>query len=96
MKVQVVYAQVFNQKVMNLQVPEGTTLSFAIQKSGILECCPEINQHTQVVGVYGEVIYDPDCYILDEGDRVEIYRPLKIDPKEARRQRALDASKAGM
>lgn len=74
------------QKLIALDVPSGTTLAEAIKLSQICELYPEIDLTQQAVGVHGEKrdLHD----VLQNEDRVEIYRPLIIDPKEARRIRA--------
>jgi len=76
-----------------LHVPVGTTLGEAIALSGMLKRYPDINLLKNKVGVFGKV-RELD-YVLKQGDRVEIYRPLIADPKEARRRRAAEAKKKG-
>ena len=72
--------------VIALEVPPGTTLREAIERSGLLAQCPEIDLARCGVGVFGK------ARGLDEpvaaGDRVEVYRPLREDPKERRRRAA--------
>ena len=85
MKVGVAYATAQRQVWLDVEVPEGATVQDAIQRSGILEQFPEIDLETQKVGVFGQVAkLDKE---LEEGDRVEIYRPITADPKEAKRKR---------
>ena len=84
--VEVVYATPQQQTVIPLQVPAGTRLGQAIALSGIGQLHPEINLNTQAVGVFGELA-TPDR-VLRNGERVEIYRPLLADAKQARRRRA--------
>ena len=81
--VEVVYALPTEQVVLELRVPLGTTARSAIELSGILTRFPEIRLADNPIGVYGRVV-DPDR-VLEDGDRVEIYRPLEMDPREARR-----------
>lgn len=88
--VEVIYATPEHQEPISVLLPIGSTIPDAIQVSRILEIYPEIAEKSLVCGIYGEIIHDPANYALDEGERVEIYRPLLIDPKEARRQRVLD------
>ncbi len=85
-KVQVCYATVHEVTLLDLQVPAGTTLSEAVTHSGILQKHPEIDIATTKFGIYGKLKSADSA--LREGDRVEIYRPLIADPKEARRRRA--------
>lgn len=55
---------------------------------------PALTHDTLSLGIFSRLLDDPNAYILQDGDRLEIYRPLIIDPKEARRQRADKAKKA--
>ena len=70
---------------VDLQLPAGATLVEALQASGVLERHPGIELATAKVGVWGKLaaLDTP----LRDGDRVELYRPLLVDPKEARRLR---------
>lgn len=88
MEVEVAYARPDRQRIVRLQVPEGTTLMEAAKRSGITRLFPEINLDEIDMGVFGKVVKKPDEQLLREGDRVELYRPLKIDPKQARLNRA--------
>jgi len=81
--IEVAYARPDEQVVLALRVPAGTTAREAIERSGILIQFPEIRLTDNPVGVYGRVV-DPGR-ALENGDRVEIYRPLEVDPREARR-----------
>lgn len=85
-KIEVVYASPQTQKLLALDIDEGTTIEMAIHQSGILSFFPEINLQKQKVGVFGKARSLTD--VVQEGDRIEIYRPLLIDPKEARRTKA--------
>lgn len=91
--VEVAYATPEKQQIISLQVPEGTVALEAIKQSGIAEVFPQINIEADPMGIFGNTLGARGLavavkYILKEGDRVEIYRPLIADPKEARRQRA--------
>ena len=87
-EVEVAYARPDEQVILALEVPAGTTVEAAIRRSGVLERFPEIDLSTNKVGVFGKVgKLDQE---LVRGDRVEIYRPLIADPKEARKQRAAE------
>ena len=70
------------QLTLTLQV--GSTITTALEHSGLLPIYPEIKDY--LVGIFGTVV--PLNTQLKTGDRIEIYRPLLIDPKEKRRQRA--------
>lgn len=87
-EVEVAYARPDEQVILALQVPDGSTIEDAIRRSGVLERFPEIDLATNKVGVFGKAgKLDQE---LSPGDRVEIYRPLIADPKEARKQRAAE------
>ncbi|MCC5812600.1 MAG: RnfH family protein [Ectothiorhodospiraceae bacterium] len=84
--VEVAYALPDRQVVLPLTVSRGTTVEQAIMRSGILHQFPDIDLRTQAVGIYGTVVELQRP--LQPEDRVEIYRPLLVDPKEVRKQRA--------
>ena len=86
MSVEVAYASVTRQGVVALNVTVGSTIQEVIMLSGVLAEFPEIDLDRQKVGIFGKrkALSDLVC----DGDRVEIYRPLTIDPKEARRTKA--------
>jgi len=87
-EVEVAYARPDEQIILALKVPAGATIEDAIRRSSVLERFPEIDLATNKVGVFGKVgRLDQE---LSPGDRVEIYRPLIADPKEARKQRAAE------
>ena len=87
-QVEVAYARPDRQEIVPVNVPEGTTALEAAKLSGITDIFPEIDPDTIDMGVFGKVIKDPAAHELREVDRVELYRPLKIDPKQARLNRA--------
>ncbi|MCF6264266.1 MAG: RnfH family protein [Xanthomonadales bacterium] len=84
--VEIAYARPDKQLIRSLEVSQGTTLAEAIELSGIVEDFPEIRWDTKNVGVFSQK--KPLNYVLQENDRIEIYRPLIIDPMEARRLKA--------
>lgn len=91
--VEVVYALPDRQKIIPLLVEPGTTAYQAVLKSGIAQFFPELDLESAPLGIFGQTLGTKGLapakqYALQEGDRVEIYRPLKADPKEARRRRA--------
>ncbi|WP_404365062.1 RnfH family protein [Marinobacter sp.] len=88
MKIEVAYATPEKQKILALDVPEGTSAKEAVLQSGITDVFPEIDPETIDMGIFGKVIKTPQSHPLRDGDRVELYRPLKIDPKQARLNRA--------
>lgn len=77
--VEVVVARPERQTLHRLLLPEGSTVGDALAASG-LDAAPGR------VGIYGTVV--PAKTVLRDGDRVEIYRPLRADPKDLRRLRA--------
>lgn len=83
--VEVCYARADVQAVVALKLMRGSTARDAVSQSGLSQRFPELDG-TQPLGVYGKRVADD--YPLQDGDRVEILRPLAIDPKEARRRRA--------
>ncbi|WP_413741420.1 RnfH family protein [Sodalis sp. RH15] len=85
-RVEVVYALPERQYLYPLTLPAGSMLKDAIEASGILALRPEIDLGKNKVGIFSRPAVLED--ILNDGDRVEIYRPLLLDPKEWRRQRA--------
>jgi uncharacterized protein len=84
MRVEIVYAVRDTADVVTVQLPAGATVRDAIAASGIADRHPGVE--LSALGVYGKRV-SADTR-LAEGDRVEIYRPLLLDPKERRRQRA--------
>lgn len=84
--IEVAYGTAENQTLIELQVRRGTTLIEAIRLSAIADKCPEINIDDSRKGLFGKLANDEK--VLKNHDRVEIYRPLLVDPKEARRRRA--------
>ena len=84
--VEVVYARTQFQTVLAVQVPSGTTALEAVRRSGILTRHPELVEDTLELGVFGSAV--AHTYAVEQGDRVEIYRPLQVDPVTRRRQLA--------
>lgn len=85
-EVEVVYGKTGAARVIKQQVANNATLREAIEQSGILEMFPEIDLDRTKVGIFSK---KRDLrHVLQAGDRVEIYQPLRVDPKEARRRRA--------
>ena len=75
-----------NQLERQLELQSPVTAKHAIEQSGILEAYPSLDINRCDVGIYSQSV-SLDC-ILKNLDRVEIYRPLVINPKDARRLRA--------
>jgi len=89
MHVSVVYALPHEQDLEFLDVAEGTTAEEAVHISGVQEKYPEIDLAVNKLGVFAKLV--PPSYILQDGDRVEIYRPLPRKPRDAH---AVDDKKA--
>ena len=87
-RVEVAFARPDKQEIIALNVEQGTTAVEAVKLSGIVAVFPEIDPETHNMGIFGKAIKAPHSHELRDGDRVEIYRPLKIDPKQARLNRA--------
>lgn len=92
MRIQICYALPDRQLLRDLTVAKGTTIGEAIRLSGITRELTDIDLTTCRVGIYGKV-KSLEAQ-LREGDRIEIYRPLRADPKDARRRRAQKKPKA--
>lgn len=86
MTVEVAYATPVTQTVRTVTLSAGETVMVAIEQSGLYTDYPELKTATLVVGVFGQKV--ALSHLVQAGDRVEIYRPLILDPKEARRLRA--------
>jgi putative ubiquitin-RnfH superfamily antitoxin RatB of RatAB toxin-antitoxin module len=83
---QVVYAEAGRQTRLEILLPEGSTVSDAIRASGIATMIPEGSIDAGQCGIFARKV-TPD-HVVKQGDRIEIYRPLLIDPMDARRRRA--------
>lgn len=70
---------------IELTVPLGTSVGEAVQLSGVAKSCPDLDLRHAKMGIYGRVV--PQTTLVEDGDRVEVYRPLIADPKDARRRR---------
>ena len=86
--VEVAYGRRDDQRIVSLSVPSDTTAGDALTGSGLVETFPEIDPATCTLGVFGHVVAAD--HVLQSGDRVEVDRPLAMDPREARRQLAAE------
>lgn len=93
--VEVAYALPHKQKIAAVQVAPGTGARDVVRQSGIARDFPELDIEAANLGLFGKAVKDD--YLPGPGDRIEIYRPLKADPKDARKARAAKAreKKAG-
>lgn len=84
--VEVAYATPARQILLRIEAPAGSTVAEAIDLSGIRVEFPDLEPEPAAVGIFSrKVSLDHE---VNDGDRVEIYRPLLADPKEMRKQRA--------
>lgn len=85
MNIGVCYAEAERQLWLRLEVPDESTIQEAIELSGVLKQYPQIDLTTQKVGVYGKLakLEAP----IKEGDRIEIYRKITVDPQQVQRRR---------
>lgn len=86
LQVEVAAALPERQLVLSLELPPGSTVQDAIEKANLTSHIPNLSIEPKRIGVFGRLCA-PER-LLKNGDRVEIYRPLKADPKEVRRQLA--------
>lgn len=83
--VEVAYAEPRRQFLQRVELRSGATVADAIRASGVERECA-IDAESLAVGVWSKTV--DRGTLLRDGDRVELYRPLQVDPKEARRRRA--------
>ena len=93
-QVEVVYARADSQRLLRLTLPRGINAREAVMRSGLEAQFQELDLANCTLGVFGKVLAKPEERLLEEGDRVEIYRPLIADPKEVRKLRAARAAQA--
>ena len=93
MRAEVAYAAAERQVLVAIDVDEGATVEMALRQAAGHAAFDGLNLNRMPVGVYGKRV--DRSRVLRPGDRIELYRPLLLDPKEARRRRAL-ANKASV
>lgn len=84
--VEVAYALQQHQHLISVRLPRGSSAAEAVECSGLLQQCPELGSGALTLGVFGRRC--AAATPLNDGDRVEVYRQLVIDPKTRRRRRA--------
>lgn len=84
--IEVAYALPEKQSIVEVTVAEGTSALDAVKASSIVQKFPEIDPETAKMGVFGKAI--KPAYVLQAGDRIEVYRALIADPKANRKARA--------
>ena len=85
--IEVCFGDVDSQVVLVFQVPAGTTVRNAVLESKLPVLFPSYDFSVLECGVYGQGV--PDHHLIHAGDRVEVYRPLVLDPKARRRLKAM-------
>jgi putative ubiquitin-RnfH superfamily antitoxin RatB of RatAB toxin-antitoxin module len=83
MRVEVVFALHERQELIETDVEEGATVADAVAASKLTRVFPEVDFAALQAGIWGKPVARDNP--VRDGDRVELYRPLQIDPKEARR-----------
>jgi uncharacterized protein len=84
--VEVVCATAERQCLRRITLPAGSTVMQAVEQCGLLQDMPEVELDPSRLGIFSRRVAPDE--VLQDGDRVEIYRPLTLDPKDARRRRA--------
>lgn len=92
-QVEVVYGTPNKQELLTVTLDDGIDVEQAITQSGILSIFPEIDLKINKVGIWNRAVKLND--IVNDLDRIEIYRPLIADPKEVRKRRAEQAKADG-
>jgi putative ubiquitin-RnfH superfamily antitoxin RatB of RatAB toxin-antitoxin module len=92
-RVEVVFATPDRQFLQACSVPRGSSVADAIECSKLVQEFPGLDLNSHAVGVWGKVVERSKS--VQEGDRIEIYRPLPVDPRDARRQHAVDGGFMG-
>jgi len=94
-EVEVAFALPEKQLILPLKVAAGTTAFDAAVQSKIVAHFPGLDLENAAMGIFGKIEKKPKQRVLQPGERVEIYRPLLIDPKETRRRRAQNKADKG-
>ena len=86
--VEVAYALLEKQMIVSVDVKLGTNMLEAVIQSKIADKFPDIDVTNLSLGIFGKAEKKPESRVLESGDRIEIYRPLLVDPEEMRKARA--------
>lgn len=92
--IEIAYALPERQRIIELDVAVGTRVYEAVKQSDILSMFPDIDLETAKMGIFGKAV-KAESHVVEAGDRIEVYRPLLIDPKASRKARADKAKSAG-
>ena len=87
--IEVAFASSTHQKIIKMEVRVNTTARMAVEESGLDRIFPDFDFGSALIGVFGKAV--PDDYLLADGNRVEVYRPLQQSPTDARRKRVNSA-----
>ena len=93
-EIELVYGTAQSQALLRISVPKDSTVLEAIEYSGLAEMFPDADFRKLPVGIWGRVV-DRKRPVAD-GDRIELYRPLRMDPRDARRQLAAEGKSMGI
>ena len=93
MKIEVAYATPEKQLIVEVEVTEASTIREAVLSSKLDLKFEALDLNIVPVGIFGKKVLKPEDQLVKEGDRYELYRPLLIDPKQARANRAAKAKK---
>ncbi len=85
-RAEVAFAMPESQVLIAVRLAPGSDVEAALDVSGIYELFPDQDLRSCATGIWGREV--PRTWLLRNGDRVELYRPLRVDPREARRERA--------
>ena len=85
-EIEIAYARPEVQRVITLHVQAGITARAALLQSGLADEFPQIDAAGCPIGVFGKPVGDD--HVLGAGDRLEVYRSLEMEPREARRRLA--------
>ena len=96
--IEIVYATPAQQHLTALTVPEGTTAIQALDASGFRTRFPDADFEAMGMGIFSRLLDgrgnpSPHDYVMRDGDRLELYRPLLVDPMKARQLRAAKKSR---
>jgi len=91
--IEIVYGVPHKQKILTISIDANATVEQGIKESGIMKLFPEIDLAINKVGVWNRAVKLSE--ILEDLDRIEVYRPLIADPKDVRKRRAEKAKLEG-
>ena len=92
MRVELVYADPAREVLIGFDAQPGSTVHDCVERSGLFRLVPDLRDVRIGFAVFGRQVEATDP--VSSGDRIEVLRPLEIDPKEARRRRARRAHRA--